>query len=165
MADDRNIKFEDSEENEYQLPFNPKETNPIIRKNGNENTLHNGIEVFSLISHTISFELVWNGPIYMDEAQFVALRSLWLVGEPFYIYPNPPFAPDVKFLVRWKGDFDFKSATGWLDGWGWFGKIQLVSAQTIEEAVAEYNAENDPDLTVQEFIELWNFTEGELLTS
>jgi hypothetical protein len=165
MVDARNIKFEDLDETTIEITYNPKQTDLRIVDNCNNNALYNGVQTSTHISFTVEFDLSWSDPVYFDETQYAIIRSLWLNREPFYIYPNPLAAPEVKFLVTWMGNFEFKSATGWLDGWGWLGVIRLVGAETLEEAIITYNTENATNLTVKEFIELWNFIEGEVITS
>ena len=134
-----------------QLPFNPKESKIRIIDNCNPNKLYNGVQTAAHISFTIEIDLVWGAPIFFDDAQYKTLRTLWLDRSPFYIYPNPLYAPEIAFKVQWLDNYNFESATGWLDGWGWFGIIKLVGAETIEDAATAQG------LTAKQYLESWNF--------
>ncbi len=134
MVDPRNIQFEiiDDLDSPFQLEFNPKNSIPRIFKSQNVIELYNKLKSRQRMGFIVGFDLIWEKPVFFDEAQYNQLYGLFLEEPSFYIYPNPSAEPDMKFLVDYDTDFDFESAVGFLDGWGWFGTIKLFGAELLQ---------------------------------
>jgi len=131
MVDERNVMFEKLPAGcPFQLEFNPKEMPMTITDDCNSSELYNKIQTFQHLGFHIEIDLIWTGPVFFDENQYGILKDLFADRKAFYIYPNPSAEPELKFLVNWTGNLDFKSATGWQDGWGYYGTMHLVGAES-----------------------------------
>jgi len=133
MVDTRNIKFLLNSDI-YQLTYNPKKSKMKIFKALNILETYDKLESEQFLGYIIEFELEWVKNVPFDETQRGELLTLFKANTSFYVYPNPDAEPTMRYLVKWKSDFDFESSNGWFDGFGEYGKIVLLGQELLQNA-------------------------------
>jgi len=131
-VDPRNISFKVGSDPIFQLTFNPKNAPLRLMESGKSLTLWDGVQSFQHLGIIFEIDLIWTDPVFFDETQYEVLKALFKERTSFYVYPNRSAEPDLRFLVNWVGNFDFEPATGWQDGWGYFGTMNLVGAVKLD---------------------------------